>query len=531
MNNKSILGQVLSKLITIADISGNSLANAINVDCSVVSRWKTGKRRIPHNSNYLELISNYISKNITTEFQENLIRNIPIEFNISVESNKSSKIQKIIYDTLLVAQQKSYVKSNSSNTNDFKVYQDLSRHENLFNAFNKNYELIIGHKNIINAGMNLLESGLNKPCSHEDPIIVTFLTELDSFSSLDENHVKWNKTLLNLLQHGWNIKHLIRLNENINRNFKIIDNIKIHCLTERYSPYYLRNYNLLPIGQIEFIIVPTVGVLICLGAHNKNRFDSAFLHRDQKTINVFMGLANQTIKQSNALISSSKNLNDTNSILDDIINIEEKNGDFYLLKDNLGIKTMPIDLYKDILLKNIGTVSTEHLKERLSIQERRNENFHKQITKYKFYNVYSKNSIEEFVQHGKYDMEGAPALPPSQRIEHLKHLISLIEKYDNFHIGLLSDNHRLYFNDLYWFVKDYEGAIMYYKNFPKTDDSKAPFSDMKDSKKNHVSVIYEPTIINAFKKYFMNIWDEISPLNKDKDSVISWLNKQIKSIQ
>lgn len=39
--------------------------------------------------------------------------------------------------------------------------------------------------------------------------------------------------------------------------------------------------------------------------------------------------------------------------------------------------------------------------------------------------------------------------------------------------------------------------------------------------------IEEPMMIKAFEEYFNEKWEQIAPINKDKNEVISWIQGQI----
>lgn len=59
----------LKQLLNTLNINENKLAKAINVDPSLISRWVNGKRPISAKSDYIKVISNYLSKNVYDKSQ------------------------------------------------------------------------------------------------------------------------------------------------------------------------------------------------------------------------------------------------------------------------------------------------------------------------------------------------------------------------------------------------------------------------------------------------------------------------------
>mgnify|MGYP001118849938 FL=1 len=67
MQNSWDFSMCISTLLNILDIRSNKLAKAINVDPSLISRWKTGKRKISHESNHLKAMADYFSSKILND--------------------------------------------------------------------------------------------------------------------------------------------------------------------------------------------------------------------------------------------------------------------------------------------------------------------------------------------------------------------------------------------------------------------------------------------------------------------------------
>lgn len=63
------------------------------------------------------------------------------------------------------------------------------------NEYIGSFEVITGHSNVINVGINLLKSLPKKPDWINESISITFLTEIDSFSNFENTYYEWNNVL------------------------------------------------------------------------------------------------------------------------------------------------------------------------------------------------------------------------------------------------------------------------------------------------------------------------------------------------
>lgn len=298
----------LSQLLTLLNISGNELARGINVDPSVVSRWKNSQRKIS-SATYFELISSYFSKNITTTLQKDTIKNIAIELNISSRGSNSNSMRKCIHDILLAAHKNSFVEKSKGMRNSQSSISPttsiLGESTNLLpmlqNMLNTNslpgsIEVILGHANIINAGMQLLQSRIDKPYHLKEPIYLTFLTESDSFLG----HEKFLLQLAQILNGGTNVITLMRVSQHLESNLKIKHAMKKLSATKKHQPYYV-SYNRPSIIPIDFVIVPSIGALVCLGVHGNNQFHCAFLLKDEQSITLMKDIIIPTLQHASPL--------------------------------------------------------------------------------------------------------------------------------------------------------------------------------------------------------------------------------------
>lgn len=140
---------------------------------------------------------------------------------------------------------------------------------------------------------------------------------------------------------------------------------------------------------------------------------------------------------------------------------------------------------------------------------------------YKYIDIYCEYCITDLVKHKKlylYSYKGVEIIDMEDAdiIEHLRNIIYLLQTYNNYHIGLIHKSTYGFLKNVnfYCLVKE-RNAVLFevYKNPESTEEM-------------YLS-IEEPMFVNAFNEYFKEIWENISPINKNKKSIIEWIQNQI----
>lgn len=542
MQNSWDFSMCISTLLNILDISSNKLAKAINVDPSLISRWKTGKRKVSHESNHLKAIADYFSSKILNDYQKTNIINIISKFNLPISIEYSNNMKEYIYILLISSLQGSKnvrVKNNNirtSNTNHMvnpKFSINTNHNENICypshmidnkseclqqysiteTGYISNFEMIIGHGNVINAGINLLKSLPKKPDYMKESILITFLTESDSFSNFESTNLEWHNALLESQAKGWSINKIMDINENINRNMKIINEVLVNIMSKKYHPYYLNKYDSI-IKLREFIMIPSIGILVCLCSGNTDRIDCAFLIRDEQASRALKGALDLCTNYSKPLITN-RFTEQNMDLLTEIANYEELSGDRFTLNFCLNYIIIPLELIEKFSFSTKEKMPDNKVFKRDFQYKRMKKAFDKQIKNYRFLDIYSKSSIENLVKISKSPLT---QIDPSDILKLFENIIYMLKKYDNYNIGLLNNSNLRTLSNFSCMIKDSNLILTNY-----SDRSK------KTINKSWVS-ISEPNIVNTFKNYFGGLWDQIAPINKEKESVISWFESQMKGL-
>jgi hypothetical protein len=197
---------------------------------------------------------------------------------------------------------------------------------------------------------------------------------------------------------------------------------------------------------------------------------------------------------------------------------DKRPGDRFVFGMDLDSLTLPAYLWEKHLLRTIGdkdevAVHMKRISARINSME-------EQVQKYKFRNIFQLKALEHLFSTGKYYIPSIYRKPtPDEVIAHIKHVIYLLETYDNLEIGFLDDNQVKALPQVYWEVKGDHTAII---------DVWYPFDVAQEKDEPGLFVaITEGTIAGSFKDYFLDLWEKITPKYKDKKYIISWLNERL----
>jgi hypothetical protein len=104
-------------------------------------------------------------------------------------------------------------------------------------------------------------------------------------------------------------------------------------------------------------------------------------------------------------------------------------------------------------------------------------------------------------------------LNPDQVREHLKHIVRLLKKFGNYELAFIKKD-LVYDDNLFFSIS--EKLSVRIESY-----------DITNHNRINVSIIEEPTVVKAFEENYLQLWESISPVNRDKEEIIGWLEKQI----
>jgi hypothetical protein len=345
-----------------------------------------------------------------------------------------------------------------------------------------------------------------------DEIYLTFQGDYDIAEKSDLNR-EWNQAFISVLQKGWNIRHLMRLNKNMNRSFKIVSKI-FHWMgyKGKYEPFYFSRYGTVSPAN-ELIIVKNVGALVCFNSGAQEYVDMAFYIHQKEALEALSRYFDKLAVSTQPLV----NLLSTNDYFNQTTVKDMIPGDHYICFHDLHTLTYPYKIWYNYLQRTISDpmeldLHASRIKSRL-------EAFYDQIKRYRYRMICPARAIEYLVKSSRYYLQSKYRDATKEDIiAHLKNLIWLLETYSNLEFALLEDNQLDLLSPRNWEVKGEQSVFM----------SLHRVADMENSEETLMYVsISEGTIAASFKDYYNDLWERITPRCKDKSQVIEWLKRQM----
>lgn len=159
----------------------------------------------------------------------------------------------------------------------------------------------------------------------------------------------------------------------------------------------------------------------------------------------------------------------------------------------------------------------------LAFFQKRLDAFLSNVQNYQYYDIYWADSIKDLIRHRQYYFYSYSGiervdLEVHDVIELLQNVITLLKTYHNYNIAFVTpnvDTESPVNNDYYYCaVKERQAVLL------------EIFEPLKVKPEVRLSIT-EPMLVKAFHEYFKEIWEQIAPVNKNKQEVIEWLQNQI----
>lgn len=396
----------------------------------------------------------------------------------------------------------------------------------LFSGYER-VKIIKGNRKILIFTLKLLNMSLGKSVNTSDAILISSNSYTDLLRFNHDLCNEWKCTLYKILQKGWKIIYLVRLDNNIERTLRIVEDIQFALSTGRYFIYYKKSAEVSPIEILphnEILIIPQIGALYSFPSENLSQIDSAFFFQSKASVNLLKGHFFQLFSSAQPLLKPYPSHKST-KFQKALTEIEEVLGNSYVISEIPCTITIPIELYEKYLEKCFKT-SCE-ISERINLHKRRIDAYNVQINYYKYRHICFKESIENFVNKKKYPLNGSYHIfknnsPNNMDIRcHLSNVISLMENHSNYELAIISKEDYKNITQLCWEVKKNYAVLI--ETCVQDDLNQETYN--YDSQVNFV--ISEKEVVNAFQYYHEKIWDYIPEKNKDKTVIITWLNSLI----
>ncbi|MCR5482193.1 MAG: hypothetical protein K6F52_05300 [Clostridia bacterium] len=214
----------LNFLMDVTNTKNSTLASAVSLDASHISRLRHGGRKLPQSQNFLMPMAVYLTKRVKDDYQKKIIMDA---LKLDGEwSEKESLMADIIYK---------WLKSNDDEA-QISFKKAGAPFQNSAGKAASTYQLYYGNEGRRKVIMSLLADVLEYP--KPQPL---YIADEEDLAWLKEDSLFWAKfdsMLLEAVKRGNPIISLHRLNKNSNEIVEEIKNWLPFFLSEKVSPFY-----------------------------------------------------------------------------------------------------------------------------------------------------------------------------------------------------------------------------------------------------------------------------------------------------
>ena len=536
-------GKCLKVLLNAANISGSKLAKAINVDPSLISRWVNCKKVPSNGSPYIKMISDYISKSIVNSYQLNRINDILDSLtaeSVKFDGDLACSIKSLLLEAQGYSLNKDMLKklnrSNAAagktrlNNNSYdssvhcsvnkKISDVLFEASKLIPLSSEDY-VMAGCENVLDCTNKLLNQALMSAPSKQ-PIMITINSKFSLLALFEEYHKEYRKKIIKLLKNGWTVISTIKFDDAMERSHRFLEDTVLFLKSGNYLPYLSNNIDH-PSALSDMIIVPDIGALVFLCTKSVHQLDFTFFFKNSYAIDAFIGKFHQAIRYSYPVLNEYKARN-WSELVKSMTIFEESPGNRYTFRDGISAFLISENIYEQSLKSSeskeyeIRNMLSCHKKQMYALDL--NQNF------YKYKDIFIRDSIEKAILNKK--KQSCELSQPFDNtdealliLEHLNTLRNIYKNSDNYEIALVDERSLKTYKSIFTagmnFYLKRNHSIIHILN----RKSKAMSSEDDTFK---FVCLSEPTITYALEKAYLDIWDRIAPINKDRREVLAWLN-------
>lgn len=409
---------------------------------------------------------------------------------------------------------------------------------NISNSLPKQkYATIEGSKKLACAIISILKK-IEKHDSGSNRVLLTFQSRDSLFGSDLALEREYQKSLVEALEKGWNIEHLIRLDsKHKQRTYEIVANsTRFFGQKGKYIPQYFQAKSVLtpPYG---LLILPGKEALISLATNQPFYTDSAIYTKDQKQLAILESHFEQLQKQSEFIFQSYENY-EQKKFVEALQEVDPEPGARIILTRRMSEITRPIEWYNNnsswvkqlmnyLTKSSPDTDFSNHIAHRKLRAETLQNHLEKGKDFYRY--IYPKSCLETFANQGKTFVDKSGTIPyyfeakPDERIQQFNKIIDLLN-YEKYQMALLDDetDTKLFsqMKPSFCEVQGHHAVLMEFwtKNENGTGSSQWFFCN-------------ERVVASAFQDRFSELWNNIPDKCKDKEDIICWIKSKIRKLE
>ncbi len=520
MSNISF-GQCLKYLLSALDLSMSRLSKAINVDNSLVNRWINEKRIPACDTRYIENIAEFLEKNIYNSYQINSINELYLSYHNSQDTlSMVDKIKKMLYEAQGYSLEKNK-KTKKENASTQNIYTPVEINTNFVFEGSESpvtERIVQGTENILLTSLDFLEYTLSYNNIKDNVLYITY-NNYDINGIAKDIAKKIYDYLYKLIEKGWKVIFIIKLDTNINRIISLVDYSLPLSKTGKVNFFYYYKHDLFTTER-EIFIATDVASLTCFPSKPNSLVDWAFYLKNPISVAIYSNYIKAILKSHTKEIANYYNSTMQNKYTEFITQVIEYDNMQYSYNYGLNMVLIPMHLYERFLKRLRLPDEAIHIT--LLHLDRMYTGTINNLKKNKYYNISYASHINEMVENhkstvfthlGNYVVD----LEYDEIVECINYIADFINKYENYQLAVL--HHNLDdFSELskcIYVIKERKAVLL---NL---------FESSTENNFTKLSIT-EPTIVKAFEEHFTSLWEKISPIDKDKNEITNWLTSRLK---
>jgi len=488
MHDKKVASNI-NKLMESFGVSGKELADAINVDYSLVSKWKLLKRKLsPHSVHTKRIAAYFMSLDLQTGYAR--IRKLLLSSYPETQMETGKKTEALLCKWL-------------SHSDDLLPIKTFVPERGIAHA--ESFFVYDGNEGRRQAIRDLFEYMLQLPGKHD---INMYSHEEMQWMIEDPDFLEeFRLSMLHLINRG----HYIRIIHTIDRSPDSITSV-LHFWIPMHMSGGLQSYYFSKYGDFternSIWMVEGEIALVGNSALNdgKDRYSAIVI--DGISLYHYNNVFSNYIKECKPLTRVYSEPKEMFEIMKDVSSILEP---AYLFSQIPLFTSLPSELLVRILSEN--GINGENFELCMSHHAKWNQAIDSGQQSFPTRWIHNIEAIQQALSLGpvKYDILSSLAgkeicLSKKDVSLHIKNIIRLLENHPNIELALANKQAGLHIPEINFWFKHNHGVFLW------------PLSKFK----NAVSST-EPTLLSGFNAYCENIWHSIPRLNRDKKSVIARL--------
>lgn len=377
-------------------------------------------------------------------------------------------------------------------------------------------------KGVLEAAVRIVQSVHELPEPHTGQILLTFRGETDAFDIYPDVQLDWRRALRAALDRGWDVIHLQRLTKE-----PLVNPCHAREILARlagkgsYLSYYFHEASGGLKPPHDFLIVPGYGAIIAFATLQSEYVDAALFIDNPEQVRVLTDHFSELRKHTKSLLTF--HAAGDISGYEAIIVAEQKPGHQFLVQPGLPFSTRPSSWLRPdskwaLGHQRLGVDVTKLI----DLYKQRSSDTEEHIKQHRSLFICSKRAVEDLRKNGWYGRSGVFDEDKKDRIEHLENTVRILETYANYELALVDKTQEDLLSPIFWEV--ITGTEI---GTERTLLMEVAVTDPYGNPSEAIIEVTEPTLMQSFHTYFLDLWSRVNAQSKDKREVISWLRSQI----